>query len=95
MGSWLGASDTFTLEAYRRSLTELRCEGCNVRFQPKRKGQRFCGVRCRKAVEQRRYRLRPEVQETNRRKRRAAYWANREYELARQAEYDRRRKASA
>ena len=55
-----GEADTFTLEAYRRSLREVRCEGCNVRFLPRRKGQRFCGDRCRKRIEQRRYRQNPE-----------------------------------
>jgi len=63
------------------------CEACGEAFLPARRNVRFCSQRCRRLVQQRRYRQRPEVQERNRAARRAAYRQTAEYERARQRRY--------
>lgn len=79
--------------------TELTrpCDECGERFWPKRHDQKFCTPRCNRRwwareSKRRRYQRDPVFAERMRRQRRAYYAECRTYELARQREYDRKRR---
>lgn len=61
-----------------------QCPVCRERFVPVRRSVIYCGQRCRRLIQQRRYRARAYAAEANREARRRYYAENAEYERMRQ-----------
>lgn len=77
---------------------ECAADGCDTRFIPRRKNQRFCSKACRhnnanRRWKRERYRSDPEWAERQRQARRAYYRQYGDYERARQRRYDAQRRA--